>query len=56
MGLLEVAVALVLGVRSTSLLLVTLRTTLLMISLPGLDLDLGGRVGDVLGERCCMLL
>lgn len=38
-----------LGVR------VTLRTTLEMISRPGLDLDLGGRVGLVLGDRCMLL-
>jgi hypothetical protein len=62
MGLREVAVARLLGVR------VTLRTTLEMRSRPGLDFDLGGRVGLVLGERwrllydlpmggcCCLLL
>ena len=39
------------GERSTSVRRVlTLRTTPLL-SLVGLDLDLGGREGDVLGER-----
>ena len=55
MGLREVAEARVLGVLSTSLLLVTLRTTLDMSSLPGLERALGGLVGDVLGDLCRLL-
>ena len=44
------------GERSTSpLLLATLRTPLCIKSLVGLDLDLGGLVGDVLGDRFNML-
>ena len=51
-GLRALTCALALGVRSTPLLrLVTLRTTLAMISRPGLDLDLGGLDGEVLGDR-----